>query len=168
MPLFEIESYKVSSYLQRSGSSGSVVNQFERVLEMRGPALYHGIRNKAVFAFSSAFNTFTEPVAGFIQAEITGGFFVVGWLPVLEFAYYYDILRSERPVNVLYELRERDASTGYLRKVGLGTSTEPIGEGPSDSTEELSAIMAAHLSPGRGLFVPMPVTEFLSKQEQQP
>jgi hypothetical protein len=168
MPLFEIVHYKVSSYLRRSDLPGRVVPQFERVLEMTGPTLYHGIRNKATFAFASTFNSFTEPIAGFVQSERTGGLFVVGWFPVAEFTYYYDILRSERPVSVLYEVRERGASTGYLGKVGLGTSTEPIGEGPSDSTEELSAVMAAHLSPHRGLFVPMPVAEFQSTQEQQP
>jgi hypothetical protein len=160
VPLFQIETYKVSSYLERFTGE----TRPSRVLEMTGPVLYHGIQNRASFAFSSFFDgVWGSPVAGYLTDGGFSGLSVVGWFPVAEFSYYYDILRSERPVHVLYEFRDAGASSGYLRRVGLGTSTEPIGEGPSESLERLSAILAEHLTAVPGRMVPMPIEADLRK-----
>ena len=160
MPMFQIETYKVSSYLERFTGE----TRPSRVLEMTGPVLYHGIQNRAIFAFSSFFKGIWQtPVAGYLTDGGFSGLSVAGWFPVGEFSYYYDIIRSERPIHVLYEFRDAGASSGYLRRVGLGTSTEPIGEGPSESIEAISGILAEHLTPVRGLAVPMPIAEDLPK-----
>lgn len=161
MPIFQIETYKVSSYLERFTGE----TRPSRVLEMTGPVLHHGIQNRATFAFSSFFDgVWSSPVAGYLTDGGFAGLSVVGWFPVAEFSYYYDILRSERPIHVLYEFRDAGASSGYLRRVGLGTSTEPIGEGPSESIERISAILAEHLTPFRGRVVPMPIAKDLPKR----
>jgi hypothetical protein len=68
MPMFDIETYKVSSYLERFAGE----TRFSRVLDMAGPVLFHGIQNHALFAFSSFFDgVWTSPVAGYLT---DGGF----------------------------------------------------------------------------------------------
>lgn len=163
MPIFQIETYKVSSYLQRFPGE----TRPSRVLELTGPVLYHGIQNRALFAFSPSFNgAWSSPVAGYLTSGGFSGLSVTGWFPLAEFSYYYDIVRSEKPVHVLYEFRESGASSGYLRRVGLGTSTEPIGEGPSESIESMSAALQAHLTPEPGLIIPMPIEKDLPKERK--
>lgn len=162
MPIFEIETYKVSTYLQRFTGEARPT----RVLEMVGPVLYHGIQNRAVFAFSSVFDgVWASPVAGYLTDGGFAGLSVAGWFPLAEFTFYYDILRSERPVHVQYEFRDSGVSSGYLSLVGLGTSTEPVGEGPSESVESLASILGAHLNGMlRERILPMPVQEDLPMQ----
>lgn len=163
MPLFQIETYKVSSYLQRfSGETRPT-----RLLEMTGPVLFHGIQNRANFAFNPAFDgIWTNPVAGFLTAGGFSGLSVVGWFPLAEFAYYYEILRNEKSVHVLYNFRDAGASSGYLSRVGLGTSAESIGESPSASIESISELLTKHLTPVHGLEVPMPIEKDLPKRSK--
>lgn len=162
MPLFPVETYKVSSSLERfSGSTRP-----SRVLEMAGPVLYHGIQSRALFSFSTAFDgVWSSPVAGYLADHGFAGTSVVGWFPLAEFSYYYDVLRAERPVHVLYEFRDAGVRSGYLRRVGLGTSVEPVGEGPSESVERISASLLERLSPSSASAparsIPMPVAEDL-------
>jgi hypothetical protein len=154
MPIFMIETYKVSSYLERFTRE----TRPSRVLELTGPVLHHGIQNRALFAFDPQFDeVWSSPVAGYITDGGFSGLSVVGWFPLAEFSYYYDIVRAEHPVHVVYENREPGSTTGYLRLVGLGTSTEPIGEGPSDSVESISARLAEYLTPVRLRIIPMPM-----------
>jgi hypothetical protein len=161
MPMFPIESYKVSTYLERFTDE----TRPSRLLEMVGPVQYHGIQNRASFAFSSYFDgIWSSPVAGYLTDGGFAGLSVVGWFPVAEFSYYYDILRSERPIHVLYDFRDTGASSGYLRRVGLGTSTEPIGEGPSESTEIISGMLIQNLNSVVGRIAPMPTQKDLRKR----
>jgi hypothetical protein len=157
MPIFQIETYKVSTYLERFTGE----TRRTRVLELLGPVLYHGIQNRATFAFSSSFDgVFSSPVAGYLTAP--GGYTglsIAGWFPVAEYSFYYDIVRSERPVHVLYEFRDAGASSGYLRRLGLGTSVEQLGEGPTDSSERISAMMASSMSGIRDFIIPMPTSK---------
>jgi hypothetical protein len=152
MPTFEIETYKVSSQLRRRNDAP----RFERVLELVGPVLFHGIQNRAVFAFDTAFDgTWANPVVGYLR-DGGDGQSLVGWFPVREFSTYYDLVRSERPVFVTYGLQDSGARSGYLSAVGLGTSTEEIGEGPSESTDEIQNLLAERLAPTRRRVVPLP------------
>ena len=164
MPSFQIESYKVSITLERF-STGT---RRERMLELIGPTLYHGITQRASFAFSTAFDAdiWGAPVVGF--ADNSGySFTIVGWFPVAEFSYYYDIVRNERPVNVIYEFRDTGATSGYLSRLGLGTSMERVGEGPSDSTESIPAMMAVSDLGRSGRFtIPMPTLKDLSGKDK--
>lgn len=163
MSLFQIETYKVSSYLQRfSGETRP-----SRVLEMTGPVLYHGIQNRANFAFNPAFDgVWANPVAGYLTQGGFSGLSVVGWFPLAEFSYYYDILRSEKIIHVVYNFRDPGASSGYLSRVGLGTSTESIGVSPSASIESISEVLTKHLTPSHGLEVPMPIEKDLPKRSK--
>lgn len=165
MPLFQIETYEVSSYLNRPAGQ----TRPSRVLKMTGPVLYHGIQNRATFGFHPSFGgTWGSPVAGYVSNPGYAGLSVVGWFPLQEFEYYYDILRSEKPLHVIYELRDPDAYVGYLREVGLGTATEPIGEGPSESTSAISAVLAQHLTDASRVVVPMPVAADLPQAADLP
>lgn len=55
---------------------------------------------------------------------------LVGLLPDVDFASWYDILRAERPVKVIY-IEGLNGETKVYH-IGLGTDPEAIGEGPSD------------------------------------
>lgn len=162
MPYFQIETYEVSSYLVRP----SGITRPNRLLRMTGPVLYHGIQNRAAFGFSPSFGgTWGSPVAGYLTNPNYAGLSLVGWFPLSEFEYYYDILRSEKPLHVFYEMREPGTYVGYLSQVGLGTGAEPIGEGPSESTEQLTAILAEHLTATQRIVVPMPVAADLPERD---
>lgn len=160
MPFFEIETYRVSSYIERFTTG----TRRTRSLEMTGPVLNNGLQNRASFGFDSFVgDVWNNPSAGYL-ADFDSGLWVVGWYPFSEFPHCYDILRSERPVYVFYYLRDAGANSGYLMKVGFGTSFEEIGEGPSDSEEAISEIMAARLRAIRSPLVPMPTREDLPDQ----
>lgn len=157
--MFEIETYKVTTELKRFTGE----TRFIRILEMTGPVLHHGIQNRAIFAFNTFFDgVWSNPVAGYLTDGGFDGLSVVGWFPVSEFPYYYDIVRSERPVFVKYALRDSGVTSSYLRMVGLGTSTEELGEGPSESAEEIESVLADRLSHARTRIVPLPTSEDLS------
>ncbi|BDP40807.1 hypothetical protein DAETH_07760 [Deinococcus aetherius] len=99
-----------------------------RVLGLTGPVLYHRIQNRAVRSFSSFFDgVWSSPVAGDLTDGGFAGLSVVGWFPLAGFPYSCDILRAERPVNVLYEFRDAGAKSGWL-----DTSNERVGEGKED------------------------------------
>lgn len=55
---------------------------------------------------------------------------LVGLLPDVDFASWYDILRAERPVKVIY-IEGLNGETKVYH-IGLGTDPEAVGEGPSD------------------------------------
>jgi hypothetical protein len=163
MSTFMIEAYKVSSYLERFRGE----TRPSRVLELTGPVLDRGGQNRALFAFDPQFDgDWSSPVAGYITDGDSSGLSLVGWFPLAEFSYYYDIARAERPIHVHYEYREEGSTTGYLRMVGLGTSVEPIGEGPSESVESISARLAEHLTPFRPRFIPMPMEKDLPMRDK--
>ena len=130
---FEIESYKVSTYIQRL-TSGSV---FERTLELKSVPLMHGsIRDQVsvILGFQTGFSGVVGFTAVGYLTTAPPSSTILGWLDLNEFNYYYDILRSEKPVLFFYELTDGSRSSGYLRRLGLGTSNEEIGEGPADMT----------------------------------
>jgi hypothetical protein len=150
MQSFAIETYKVSTQLQRFPGE----TRPSRVLEMVGPVLTHGIQNHAMFAYNPFFDgVWTNPVAGYLTDGGFSGLSVVGWFSLAEYTYYYEILRSERPIQVIYDFRDAAATSGYLSMVGLGTSSAQIGHGPSES------ISAGMLHIAR--LIPMPLEKDL-------
>lgn len=56
---------------------------------------------------------------------------LTGWLPSSEYSLWYDVLRSEKPLTLFYNITPIGGAT-YVNNISLGTSTEPIGEGPAD------------------------------------
>lgn len=133
MPEIEIERYKARVELQRFASGGSTETRLNRVLELESPRLAHGIVVRVILSFSTFFDGWSgTPVVGFYSVSNPSAPLVAGWLPHREFEYYYDLVRNERPIFVFYEFRESGATSGYLRQIGLGTSREPVGEGPED------------------------------------
>jgi len=144
---FEIDTYQVSSQLQRFPGE----TRPSRTLDMTGPVQEHGIQNHALFAFNSFFDgIWPNPVAGYISYP--GGYnglTLVGWFPLSEYSYYYEILRAEKPIQVIYDYTGAIPPnlTGYLSMVGLGNSSgAQTGHGPSES---MAAAMMniAHILP---------------------
>ncbi len=136
MPTLEIVNYKVSTAIQRF----STETQFERVLAMESERLYHGIYYRITLAFHTNFTggPWGSPVVGYLSDTLTYTPSIAGWLDLPEFDYYYDLLRSEKPVFFNYTLQ--NGTSGYISKLGLSTIKEPLGEGPSDVSEALSII----------------------------
>jgi hypothetical protein len=135
MPSIEIINYKVSTSIQRFTSG----TQFERVLDLESERFYHGLYYRVTLAFATNFSgDWGSPVVGYLSDTTTFTPRIVGWLDLKEFDYYYDILRSEKPVFLNYTIQS--GSSGYLSKIGLSTLKEPLGEGPTDMTEALAIV----------------------------
>jgi hypothetical protein len=136
MEFFEIEDYKVSMRIFRSKSPGKekATTSFERVLELRSKEMEHKIRLKVLLAFFSGFSgAWNEPVVGHLTGKVDD--LMAGWMDLSEFQYYYDVLRSEKPVYFKYQFKE--GTSGYITELGIRTSKEPLGEGLADKSVPL-------------------------------
>jgi hypothetical protein len=135
MPTIEIINYKVSTSIRRFTSG----TQFERVLDMESERLYHGLYYRVSLAFHTNFSgTWDSPVVGYLSDTLTFTPRVVGWLDLKEFDYYYDLVRSEKPVFLNYTIQS--GTSGYLTQIGLSTIKEPLGEGPTDMSDALHIV----------------------------
>ena len=52
------------------------------------------------------------------------------------------MLRAEKPLTFFYEITPINGAN-YISTISLGTSTEPVGEGPKDGSVQLMAINPA-------------------------
>jgi hypothetical protein len=92
----------------------------------------NGIVERAILNFSSFWDHWSgPPVVGYYETTNPLRPILFGWLPSSEYAFWYDILRSEKPLTVFFEITLINGAS-YVRSISLGSSTEPIGEGPSD------------------------------------
>lgn len=155
---FEIDTYNVTSQLQRFPGE----TRPSRVLDMTGPILTHGIQNHALFGFDPFFDgVWATPVAGYISYP--GGYnglTLVGWFPLYEYEYYYEILREQTGLQVIYDYTPPQPAnlTGYLSLVGLGDSSSQVGNAPSASMAEAMLQIAR--------IVPMPTQKDLPERKR--
>jgi hypothetical protein len=132
MASFVIDTYKVTTDLQRFGT-GPTDTRRTRSLELTSAPMYHGLVLRATIAFSTFFDGWSgSPVVGYYSDGNPWAPVVAGWFPVGEFSAWYDILRNERPVSLVYEFQA--GASGYLRYLALATGQEPPGEGPADAS----------------------------------
>lgn len=131
MDSFDVETYRARVQIRRSGNPVRTIK--DRVIELESPALAHGIVMRALFSFSTSFNTWSgaTAAAGFFNDSDPLRPMLVGWFPEDEFPLWYDILRHESPVKVLYTIRPINGAK-YVSNIGVGTTDEPVGEGPAD------------------------------------
>jgi hypothetical protein len=131
---FEVTSYKLRIEHRIRNNAHS----FERVLDIDGKPLHHGTPiPKALFNFATAFNDWQHPTVGNVlfnaAGEIPGPAKLVGYFGDQEFDLFYKILQEEKPLYVFYERPAGPRTSSYAcTMVGLGSSTEPVGEGPRD------------------------------------
>lgn len=133
MPSFVIESYKVRLELQRVGNP--IVTYRNRIIEVASVRLSHGIVERAMLNFSTSFDNWTSgsPVVGIYSTANPLQPLLFAWLPSNEFSFWYDVLRAEKPLTLFYDITPIGGAN-YVGKITLGTSTEPLGEGPKDVT----------------------------------
>ncbi|HEX6119017.1 MAG TPA: hypothetical protein VFZ03_06150 [Dongiaceae bacterium] len=132
MANFEIETYKATTDLQRSGA-GPTETRRTRTLELVSKPMYHGIVVKALIAFSSSFDAWNgSPVVGYYGDANPLAPTIAGWFPAAEFSAWLDLVRNERPIWLTYQFQAEGAINGYLSYLALATGPEPIGEGPTD------------------------------------
>jgi hypothetical protein len=135
MGSFLVDSYKVRVEVSRGGSP--VVTSRVRLLELRSAMEFHGIVEQANLVFATNWDSWSgSPVAGYYSTFNPLQPVLSAWLPSAEYPLFYDIVRSEKPVTLSYqELHGAPYETPsgfYVSEVALGTSTEPVGEGPAD------------------------------------
>jgi hypothetical protein len=130
---FEVATYKVRT--EHRNNSGT--HLFGRVIEIDGQPLSHGIVPKAVLSFQTQWNTWNNVRVGYLQLPPPNTFQgtnLAGWFGDQDFDLYYKILQEEKPLFIFYERESTQAGNGfYCTMVGLGSSAEPIGEGPKDT-----------------------------------
>jgi hypothetical protein len=132
MPSFLIESYKLRLELQRVGNPP--VTHRNRIIEVASIPLYHGIVERAMLNFSTYWDNWSgSPVVGFYSMTNPYQPVLTGWLPSSEFSFWYDVLRTEKPLTLFYDITPIGGAN-YVGKITLGSSTEPVGEGPKDFT----------------------------------
>jgi hypothetical protein len=135
MGSFQVESYRVRLDIQRVGSP--VVTQRNRILEIISVPAFHGIVERAVLDFSTSWDNWSgSPVVGFYSVANPLQPVLTGWMPTSEFPFWYDVLRSEKPLTLFYNITPIGGAN-YVNDISLGTSAasaEPIGEGPVDSS----------------------------------
>jgi|SRR5581483_3799225 len=130
MGSFLVASYKVRLELQRSGNP--VVTTRNRILEIASVPEAHGIVETALLIFSTTWDNWAgTPAVGFYSVFNPLQPVLSAWLPSSEFSFWYDVLRSERPLTFFYDITPIGGAS-YVSKITVGTSTEPIGEGPAD------------------------------------
>jgi hypothetical protein len=128
VPSFEIEQYTVITSHSSPSSSW-------RALTLTSVALAHGIRNRAtLFYFESASSSIG--VVTNVDQPNFNGHNVYAYLRKYDFADSYDMLRSEKPINLNYAYTPSEFNpqqgTRNLVWVQMGTGFEPPGEGPQD------------------------------------
>lgn len=135
---FEVESYTVLANQSGTGADGAW-----RAIELTSTSMRHGIRNHAIVFF------FEQP--GFfglvrnVDQLNYNGHLVDARCRKADFRDFYELLRSEKPINFGYTYDEAEADPGRpgtrnLLHVRLFTGLEPPGEGPADLALGLSAI----------------------------
>ena len=130
MPSFLVESYKLRLAILRQGSP--VVTQRNRVLEILSVPTYHGLVYRAILNFSTGYDSWSgTPVVACYDTTNPLDPRVLGWLPSTEYSFWYDVLRSEKPLTFFYTITVIKG-VDYVSEITLGSSTEPIGEGPTD------------------------------------
>ena len=140
MDSFKIGGYRISTRPQRLDDT----SRFERLLELEGEPVAHGYVSRAVLAF----NTYVpppsrNPIVGYLTFNPASidWITIAAWMHLGKFDDYYRLLQGEKPVHFQYQ-RHRTGTfrSGYLTKVGLGTKTEPVGEGLSESSYEFALV----------------------------
>ena len=130
MGSFLVDSYKVRLELQRSGNP--VVTTRNRIIEITSVMEAHGIIETAMLFFSTTWDNWQNtPAVGFLSSSNLLRPVVTCWLPSTEYSFWYDVLRSEKPLTFVYNVSPIGGAT-YVNDITLGTSSEPIGEGPND------------------------------------
>ena len=127
---WQIDSYKVRLELLRAGNP--VMTHRNRILELSSVTLYHGLLARAVLNFSTYWDNWSgTPAIGFSNSSNPMLEMIFGWLPSNEFSFWYDLLRSEKPLMFFYEVTPIGGAP-YVSKISIGSSVEPLGEGPTD------------------------------------
>ncbi len=130
MSSYLVDSYKLRLEILRQGNP--VVTHRNRIIEIVSVPQFHGIVERAVLNFSTMWDNWSNtPAVGYYNASNPLQPVLSGWLPSNEYAFWYDVLRAEKPLTLFYQIAPINGAP-YVNTISLGTSTEPTGEGPTD------------------------------------
>jgi hypothetical protein len=133
MPGFEIETYSIPCGEGGFGRFPTI----DRRIYVESPDLSHGIRFRASLEFGPPPASWENMgVALNVGGRNFNGVTMVVFLPPDRYAHVYDILRSEKPVHLLYRLCDLPSNPGgttkYITRAAVGSAPELPGEGPLD------------------------------------
>lgn len=134
MPCFEVDHYEVRTEIQRLRTPAGIETYAGRSLTILSTPLEAGGHIRATLQFSTLFDAWQgRPVVGRLDAADPLFPVLSAWFPVAEFSSFYDILRSERPLLLDWEMRDAGATAGFVRHLSLGTPhavrrQEPVGD----------------------------------------
>jgi len=113
--MLNVTQYQVSTTRSRTNPDGPRFS-----LSLSGNSM-GGVVTRAIIDFLP-----TPPVnnVGYINDDL-----LFGLLPAVDFGWWYDILRHEKPVRIYYAY---DPSQPKISAISLGTTDEGVGEGPRD------------------------------------
>ncbi len=117
MGTLNVTEYRVGTNRSRSNTNA---HRFFLILSGFSEA---GPAGRAVIYF---WPTRPSDTVGYIAGDL-----LVGMLDDSDFPFWYDILRSEKPVKVTY-VENSAASEIRIWHLSVGTSDEGVGEGPKD------------------------------------
>src|SRR5262245_57563286 len=120
MPSFLVESYKLRLEILRYGSP--VTTQRNRIIEIASVLQSHGTVARAILNFSTAYDNYSGvPAVGYYSTVNPFQPVLSGWLPSSEYPLWYDVLRSEKPLTLFYDIAPIGGAN-YVNKITLGTS----------------------------------------------
>jgi len=117
MGILNITEYRVGTNRSRTNT-----NAHRFFLSLSG-ASESGPANRAIIYF---WPTRPSDHVGYVAGSL-----VVGMLDDSDFPFWYDILRSEKPVKLSY-VENSSPSENKLWHISVNTSEEGVGEGPED------------------------------------
>jgi hypothetical protein len=134
---FEVESYTVLTNQSGTGADGAW-----RVIQLTSTSSFHGIRNHAIVWFFESPGFFG--IVRNVGQLNYNGHTVDARCRMTDFRDFYELLRSERPINFGYSYQEAEVDpaipgTRNLVNVYLATGLEPPGEGPAELALALTA-----------------------------
>jgi hypothetical protein len=130
MASYLVDTYKVRLFLERAGSPPTTTRT--RLIEIASTPQYHGIVDRANLYFATTWDNWSgSPVVGYYSTGNPLQPLLTGWLPSSEFSYWYDVLRNEQPLTLFFNITPIGGAQ-YVNQISIGTSSEPIGEGPED------------------------------------
>jgi hypothetical protein len=121
MSSFRVARYAVQTGMQRHNTSAGVQTHAERSLLIYGTPEPDGTAFREALHFSTLFEPwYSRPIVGEVDFTEPASPTITAWFPLGEFQSFYDILRSEEQVYLVF-VSIREAAGGYLRRVALGT-----------------------------------------------
>lgn len=134
MEYTKIAWYELTSRIQGIGDTAHAAPPaFTRLIILTSEPLLHGIVVKVTLHFSTFFDNWNSGIVGHFSDSDPYAPHLNVYFRLNEYAYYYDILRQEKPVYYGYTPEAPTPPAGFwIREFEIITYRERLGEGNTD------------------------------------